>query len=111
MGTRRCARIRLRQCCRLRNEILLSNPVAQIAVGADGRLAMVNHRASAMLGLSDRDLGRPFQDLEVSYRPLELRSHLAAVTESRAPAWLHEVEWRRNGPEVVYVDVQLVPLL
>jgi two-component system CheB/CheR fusion protein len=96
---------------RLRNEILLTNPIAQIAVGADGRLAMVNHRAAAMLALSDRDLGRPFQDLEISYRPLELRSHLAAVTESRAPVWLREVEWRRSGPDVVYVDVHLVPLM
>ncbi|HJV12494.1 MAG TPA: CheR family methyltransferase [Propionibacteriaceae bacterium] len=96
---------------RLRDEILLTNPIAQIAVGADGRLAMVNHRANAMLGLSERDLGRPFQDLEVSYRPLELRSHLAAVTESRAPVWLREVAWRRTGPEATYVDVHLVPLL
>jgi two-component system, chemotaxis family, CheB/CheR fusion protein len=96
---------------RLRNEILVTNPIAQIAVGVDGRLAMVNHRANAMLGLSDRDLGRPFQDLEVSYRPLELRSHLAAVNETRAPVWLREVEWRRTGPDVVYVDVHLVPLM
>jgi two-component system CheB/CheR fusion protein len=96
---------------RMRTEILLTNPIAQIAVGADGRLAMVNHRANAMLRLSDRDLGRPFQDLEVSYRPLELRSHLAAVTESRTPVWLREVEWRHSGPEVMYVDVHLVPLL
>jgi two-component system, chemotaxis family, CheB/CheR fusion protein len=96
---------------RLRTEILLTNPVAQLAVGADGRLAMVNHRANAMLGLSDRDLGRPFQDLQVSYRPLELRSHLAAVIENRAPAWLREVEWRRRGPDAVYVDVHLVPLI
>ena len=95
---------------RLRNEILHTNPVAQIAVGADGRLAMVNQRAHAMLGLSDRDLGRPFQDLEISYRPLELRSQLTAATESRAPVWLREVEWRRGGPNVVYVDVQLMPL-
>jgi two-component system, chemotaxis family, CheB/CheR fusion protein len=96
---------------RIRDEILLTNPIAQIAVGADGRLAMVNHRANAMLGLSERDLGRPFQDLEVSYRPLELRSHLAAVTESRAPVWLREVAWRRTGPEATYVDVHLMPLL
>jgi len=94
---------------RLRNEILLTNPVAQIAVGTDGRLAMVNQRASAMLGLSDRDVGRPFQDLEISYRPLELRSQLAAVTESRAPVWLREAEWR-SGPNVVYLDVHLTPL-
>jgi two-component system CheB/CheR fusion protein len=95
----------------LRNEIILTNPTAQIAVGTDGRLAMVNHRANAMLGLSDRDLGRPFQDLEVSYRPLELRAQLAAVVESRIPVWLREVEWRRSGPDPVYVDVQVVPLV
>jgi two-component system, chemotaxis family, CheB/CheR fusion protein len=96
---------------RLRNEILLTNPIAQIAVDADGRLAMANHRANAMLELSDRDLGRPFQDLEVSYRPLELRSHLAVAIESRAPIWLREVEWRRTGSDLAYVDVHLVPLL
>src|SRR5215217_95888 len=96
---------------RIRNEIILTNPVAQIAIGADSRLAMVNHRASALLGLADGDLGRPFQDLEISYRPLELRSQLAEVTESRAPVWLREVEWRRTGPDVMYVDVHLMPLL
>jgi two-component system CheB/CheR fusion protein len=95
----------------LRNEIILTNPMAQIAVGADGRLAMVNHRANAMLGLSERDLGRPFQDLEVSYRPLELRAHLAAVAESRTPVWLREVEWRRSGPDPTFVDVHIAPLI
>jgi two-component system, chemotaxis family, CheB/CheR fusion protein len=95
----------------LRNEILLTNPVAQIAVGTDGRLVMVNNRAEAMLGLSDRDLGRPFQDLDISYRPLELRSQLTAVAESRAPVWLREVDWRRTGPDAIYVDVNLAPLL
>ena len=95
----------------LRNELLLTNPVAQIAVGADGRLAMVNHRAGGMLGLSERDLGRPFQDLEVSYRPLELRAHLARVTEERVAIWLREVEWRRSGPDPVFIDLHLVPLL
>lgn len=94
----------------VRNEILLTNPVAQIAVAADGRLILVNHRASGMLGISDRDLGRPFQDLEVSYRPLELRSHLAKVTESQTPVWIREVEWRRSGPDPVFFDVHVVPL-
>ena len=95
----------------LRNEIVLTNPVAQIAVTADGRLVMVNHRASAMLGISERDVGRPFQDLEVSYRPLELRSQLASVAETRTPIWLREIEWRRSRPEPVYVDVHVVPLI
>jgi two-component system, chemotaxis family, CheB/CheR fusion protein len=95
----------------LRAQVLLTNPVAQIAIAADGRLAMVNHRAAGMFGLSERDLGRPFQDLEVSYRPLELRSHLAEASENRAPVWLREVEWRRGGPDPVFLDIQIGPLL
>jgi len=95
---------------RLRTQLLLTNPVAQIAVGADGRLAMVNYRAAAMLGISERDLGRPFQDLEVSYRPVELRSHLVQAIETRAAVWLREVEWRR-GADPMYLDIQIVPLL
>ena len=96
----------------LRSELVLTNPLAQIAVDADGRLAMVNQRANTMLGLSDQDLGRPFQDLEILYRPLELRVQLAGVIETRAPAWLREVEWLRGGsPEPLYVDVQIVPLV
>lgn len=95
----------------LRDQILLTSPVAQIAVGTYGQLAMVNHRASQLLGLFDRDLGRPFQDLEISYRPLELRAKLAEVVETQAPMWLREVEWRRAGPDPTYVDIHLVPLL
>jgi two-component system CheB/CheR fusion protein len=95
----------------LRNEIVMANPVARIAVAANGRLAMVNHRANSMLGLSDRDLGRPFQDLEVSYRPIELRPHLSFVAENRTPTWLREVEWRRSDAEVIHVDINLVPLM
>jgi two-component system CheB/CheR fusion protein len=95
----------------LRNQIVLNNPVAQIAVTADGRLAMANYRANAMLGLSDRDVGRPFQDLELSYRPVELRSHISTVAESRAPVLLREIEWRRVDPDPIFVDVHLVPLV
>ncbi len=96
---------------RLRRELILTNPIAQIAVGGDGRLALVNHRAHALLGLSDRDVGRPFQDLEISYRPVELRSHLSAVEENRLPVWLREIEWARpGGREPIYLDVHVVPL-
>ncbi|MBO0813352.1 MAG: PAS domain-containing protein, partial [Microlunatus sp.] len=95
-----------------RNEIVMTNPVPQIAVGSDGRLLMVNHRAAAMLGLSERDIGRPFSDLEVSYRPLEVRSHLATAIDDRRIVSLQEVEWQRSGTmEPTYWDVQLVPLV
>ena len=83
----------------MRNEILQTIPSPRSLSGQMVALPWSTIAPSAMLGLTDRDLGRPFQDLDVSYRPLELRSQLAAVTESRAPVWLREVEWRRAGPE------------
>jgi two-component system CheB/CheR fusion protein len=95
----------------LRTEAFLTSPVAQIVVDAKDTLALVNHRAATLLALADQDLGRPFQDLEVSYRPAELRSHLTAVRESQTGAWLRDVEWHRSANESLVVDIQLVPLV
>ena len=48
-----------------------------------GRLVAANIRAETLFNLRPRDLGRPFQDLEVSYRPVELRSIIEHVTTER----------------------------
>ncbi|GAB2476155.1 CheR family methyltransferase [Jatrophihabitans fulvus] len=95
----------------LRTEAFLTSPVAQLVVDEQDRLALVNHRAATLLGLSERDLGRPFQDLEVSYRPAELRSHLAVVRQHRTGTWLRDVEWQRSANERLVVDIQVVPLV
>src|SRR4051812_43361784 len=54
---------------RLRDEALLHGPVAQVVVDRHGLLALANERADALFGVGPRDVGRPFQDLELSYRP------------------------------------------
>src|SRR3712207_6912195 len=51
---------------------------------------MVNRQAEQVLGVDDRDVGRPFQDLEISYRPVELRGAIAEAVRS---------EERRVGKE------------
>jgi two-component system CheB/CheR fusion protein len=56
-------------------------------------------------------VGRPFQDLEVSYRPLELRSHIARARETRLPVSLRDIEWARAVGERSFFDIQVVPLL
>ena len=94
----------------LRTEAFLTSPVAQIVVDSQDRLALINHRAASLLALSERDLGRPFQDLEVSYRPAELRSHLDSVRDSHGSVWLRDVEWHRSANERLVMDIQLVPL-
>jgi two-component system CheB/CheR fusion protein len=95
----------------LRTEAFLTSPVAQLVVDAQERLALVNHRAGTLLALTERDVGRPFQDLEVSYRPAELRSHLSTVREGRAAVWLRDLEWHRSANERLVVDIQIVPLI
>jgi two-component system CheB/CheR fusion protein len=66
-------------------------------------------QARALFDLSHRDLGAPFQDLEVSYRPVELRSRIEQVYSERHVIALRDVEWRIGG-NVRYIDVQITPL-
>jgi two-component system CheB/CheR fusion protein len=89
---------------------MLASPLAQLALDAEGRLAMVNREAERTLGVDGRDVGRPIQDLEVSYRPVELRTALAEARSGRAPVQLRGVERRRPGQEPDVFDVQVVPL-
>ena len=96
---------------RMEDAALSSGPVAQIAVDLSDRLRVANGAAEALFNLGLRDLGRPFQDLEVSYRPVELRSRIEQVRKELRPAELHDVEWQRpGGLERSYYDVAIVPL-
>jgi two-component system, chemotaxis family, CheB/CheR fusion protein len=94
---------------RLYEEALTASPLAQVIVDADGRLALSNHRADEMFGLTRGEVGRPFQDLELSYRPAELRSALNQATKERRAIWVREVEWNRPDSKQ-WLDIHLVPL-
>src|SRR5262245_17661054 len=87
-----------------------SVPIAQLVVDRDGNLALANLQARAMFGLAQRDLGTPFQDLDVSFRPVELRSRIEQVYTERHVISLRDVEWRAAG-SVRYIDVQVAPLI
>jgi two-component system CheB/CheR fusion protein len=50
------------------------------------------------------------KDLEVSFRPVELRSRIEQVYSDRHIISLRDVEWR-SGLELRYVDVQIAPLI
>jgi two-component system, chemotaxis family, CheB/CheR fusion protein len=86
-----------------------SVPVAQLVVDRNGTLSLANLQARALFVLTPRDLGRPFKDLEVSFRPVELRSRIEQVYSERHVISLRDVEWR-TGPDLRYVDVQIAPL-
>jgi two-component system CheB/CheR fusion protein len=85
-------------------------PVAYLAVDHDGVLALANLQARALFGLTQRDIGRAFKDLDVSFRPIELRSRIEQAASERHAVTLREVEWA-SGPDIRYVDVQVTPLV
>src|SRR5262249_46264000 len=44
----------------LRGEVFVTGPVAQLVMTADGMVALINQAAEVLLGVSSRDIGRPF---------------------------------------------------
>jgi two-component system CheB/CheR fusion protein len=83
--------------------------VAFIAIDVDGRLALANLQSRVQFGLVQRDIGRPIQDLEISFRPVELRSRIEQAYAERNAVTLRDVVWRTID-ETRYLDVQVAPL-
>src|SRR5262245_58238152 len=95
---------------RLRDVSWDVSPLAQIIVDAKGHLVVANDRARSLFNLGAPDFGRPFQDLELSYRPTDLRSVIDQANAGRKPLMVRNVEWSVRGGEVRWIDVQATPL-
>jgi two-component system CheB/CheR fusion protein len=96
---------------RTREAALDAGLQAQLVVDAAGYLVLVNARARSLFHLSDGDIGKLFQDLEVSYRPVELRSKIQQAYIDRQASVVHEAEWPTGMGDVTQLEVQIVPLL
>jgi two-component system, chemotaxis family, CheB/CheR fusion protein len=98
---------------RLRMLELISDsvPAAQVVVDPGGRITLINDLARDWFRLSVRDVGRPLQDLEVSYRPVELRSLIDQAYGQRQPVRVRDVEWDIPRTDVEFVDVHVTPLI
>jgi two-component system CheB/CheR fusion protein len=88
-----------------------ASPVAQIVVTGDDTVAMINQQAEAVFGLSARDIGRLLRDLEVSYRPVEVRGYLEQAKMERRSALIKDVMWQVTGLETVWFEVHINPLV
>ncbi|MEU8228835.1 CheR family methyltransferase [Actinoplanes sp. NPDC048967] len=93
----------------LRNEAFAANPVAQLGLTPDGLVALTNTRLDKLFGVSSRDIGRPFRDLDLSYRPVELRRYIEQAQVERRTQRVGDVEFVRHG-EKIHLEVQISPL-
>lgn len=94
---------------RLGRAAFMDGPEAQVVLDGEGRLALVNQAGLMTLGLAGADIGRPFRDLELSYRPVELRAGIAQAVESGLPVELTNVAWTRDGSESFF-DLRITAL-
>src|SRR2546422_6708830 len=79
---------------RIRELVADALPVAHLVVDTAGFITSVNERARAGFGLATADIGRAFHDLEISYRPVDLRSMIDAANQHRRPVAVRDVERR-----------------
>ncbi len=95
---------------RLREAALEASPVAQVVLDPQRRVAVINHKATMLFPVGPPDLGRPLQDLELSYRPVDLRSMIDESLEQRRAVLKKNIEYRPAGREVQYLDISVAPL-
>lgn len=69
----------------LRTSAFEASLVAQLVVEATGRVSAINTAARAAFGLRAQDVGRPLQDLEISYRPTRCAAISRRRTRSCSP--------------------------
>jgi two-component system CheB/CheR fusion protein len=83
---------------------------AQVVLDHNRSLIMANDSARRLFGLGLNDFGRPVQDLELSYRPVELRSHLDAQDRDLRTSDIKSVRWRVGDADRMF-DIRISPLM
>src|SRR5262249_29504976 len=84
-------------------------PVPQIVVDAEGRLAVANAAARRLFGLTAVDIGRPIQELEISFRPIELRDPISQAVQQQKSIPLGRTQLRKDAAERTF-EVLINPL-
>jgi two-component system CheB/CheR fusion protein len=96
---------------RLRDAAFEAGGEAQIVVDRLGHLTMANERARQLFGMAPADIGRPVRDLELSYRPVDLRSLIDQCYSDRSEVLLRDVMWRpRSSPQDRWMNLEVSPL-
>jgi two-component system, chemotaxis family, CheB/CheR fusion protein len=94
----------------VRTSAAAMSPVAQIVVDAAGVLVDANLSGRALLAIGEADLGRPFRDLALSYRPLDLRGAIDNAYDQGTPVKVGRVEWSRRDGEESILEVEVSPV-
>jgi two-component system CheB/CheR fusion protein len=87
-----------------------ASPAAHIAVDIDGMVVLANAAARSLFGIGATEIGRPLKDLELSYRPVDLRSNLEVAFSERRTVSLEPVTTSPGKGDSRVLEVQITPL-
>jgi two-component system, chemotaxis family, CheB/CheR fusion protein len=76
----------------------------------EGSLVFANAAARRLLEVGDADIGRPFQDLPVSYRPAELRGRIEEAERIGRTVRIEHQEHHRPPAYPIRVTIDVTPL-
>jgi two-component system CheB/CheR fusion protein len=86
-------------------------PVPQIVVDRQGFLVDANRRSRETFGLTVNDIGRPFQDSPISYRPADLRSAIDEAYDERTTITVESVPWSDQSGDERVLNIEVAPVL
>jgi two-component system CheB/CheR fusion protein len=93
----------------LRTDAAALSPVPQVVVDRTGFVVDINAGARDAFGLLPTDVGRLFQDLEISYRIGDVRSAIERAYDGGAPVELRAVPWPPVTQERTF-DILVTPV-
>ena len=102
---------RLTRHLRVRDLCFNVSSFPQLVVDTEGNLSLANEQARAAFSISPSDIGQPFRDLEISYRPMELRGPLEQAFSGRTMVRVPVVERHSAEGATQRFEVEIIPLL
>jgi two-component system CheB/CheR fusion protein len=94
---------------RLRQAVFETAPLVQLVFDQAGTLVAANAHARHQFAISPSDIGRALPDLEVSFRPAELRGAIDRAMQERRDVTIKDVHWAAGG-ETRHFDVTVSAL-
>ncbi|MEW6474647.1 MAG: PAS domain-containing protein [Actinomycetota bacterium] len=85
-------------------------PLPIVLIDGSGVVASVNATARQFFALFGQDVGRPFEDLDISSNPVDLRSAVEQVRKEHRPLVLEGVAWPASRRPIDCFDLHVVPL-
>jgi two-component system CheB/CheR fusion protein len=86
------------------------SPVAQLVLDVDNVVVLGNEPLWALFGVGEGEVGAELKDLELSYRPFELRSLIEQAATQENPVFREGASWSARDGTEHHLEVEVTAL-